>query len=280
MNQQELTAMMDTVVELGITYGLNVIAAILILIVGLWISRRVETLVRRGLERTGRIDSMLSGFLSAVARYLVLTVTIIAVLSQFGIEIASLLVVFGSVGLAIGLALQGTLSNVAAGVMLLLFRPFKAGDFVEIGGMSGTVKAVSLFFTELATPDNVQIIVPNGQVWGSALTNYSFHDTRRINLALGISYGDDIDKATAIVRRIVDADDRILRDPEPMIIVNALGDSSVDLAVRVWTRSDDYWATLWDLNKSVKEAFDDEGVTIPFPSRTVYHVQQTQAVAD
>lgn len=280
MNQQELTAMMDTVVELGITYGLNVIAAILILIVGLWISRRVETLVRRGLERTGRIDSMLSGFLSAVARYLVLTVTIIAVLSQFGIEIASLLVVFGSVGLAIGLALQGTLSNVAAGVMLLLFRPFKAGDFVEIGGMSGTVKAVSLFFTELATPDNVQIIVPNGQVWGSALTNYSFHDTRRINLALGISYGDDIDKATAIVRRIVDADGRILRDPEPMIIVNALGDSSVDLSVRVWTRSDDYWATLWHLNKAVKEAFDDEGVTIPFPSRTVYHIQQAQAVAD
>jgi small conductance mechanosensitive channel len=264
----------ETVTTLFITYGIKIVAAIAILIIGFWLAGRIRNVVKRSLEKTGKVDATLSGFLSAVARYLVLIVTVFAVVAQFGVEISSLLVVFGSAGLAVGLALQGTLSNVAAGVMLLLFRPFKVGDFVEVGGHSGTVQVISLFVTELSTPDNVQIIIPNSAVWGSSVKNYSFHDTRRVDLAIGISYADDIDKGMAVVHDVIKADSRVNGDPEPMVAVSNLGDSSVDLVVRVWCAAGDYWPLKFALTKAIKEGLDANGVSIPFPTRTVYNVAE------
>ena len=193
--------------------------------------------------------------------------------SQCGIETTSLIAVFGAAGLAIGLALQGTLSNVAAGVMLLIFRPFKVGDFVEAGGTAGTVKGITLFVSELATPDNVQILVPNSQVWGTIVKNYSHHETRRVDLVMGIDYADDIDKAQTVVERVVKADSRVLADPAPMVVVGNLGESSVDLTIRVWCQSGDYWPLKFDLTKTLKQEFDKEQLSIPFPQQTVHMIQ-------
>ena len=219
---------MEEMMKEGITlltsYGLNVIGAILILIVGKMIAGLVQRNVAKWLGRSGKVDETLKGFLANLARYVVLIATFLAVLAQFGIETTSLIAVLGAASLAIGLALQGTLSNVAAGVMLLLFRPFKAGDFVETAGIAGSVKSITLFVTELATPDNVQILVPNSQVWGTVVKNYSHHATRRVDLVLGIDYGDDIDKAIGVVKQTATADTRILKDPAPMVVVGNLGE--------------------------------------------------------
>jgi small conductance mechanosensitive channel len=255
------------------TYGLKVIGAIIILIVGRIIAGWAESAVDRWLRRSEQFDETLRGFLAKIARYLVLIFTFLAVLSQFGIETTSIIAILGVAGLAIGLALQGTLSNVAAGVMLLIFRPFKAGDFVEAAGIAGTVKSITLFITELATPDNVQILAPNSQVWGATVKNYSFHPIRRVDLAMGIDYGDNIDSAMQTVLGVVNADSRVLRDPEPMVVVGNLGESSVDLTIRVWCNAGDYWPLKFDLTKALKQRFDQEGITIPFPQRTVHMVK-------
>lgn len=191
--------------SLLVIYGLKVIGAILILIVGRLIANWAKRKVAYGLERSGKVDQTLRGFLANFVRYLVLIVTFLAVFSQFGIETTSLIAIFGTAGLAIGLALQGTLSNVAAGVMLLIVRPFKVGDYVEAGGVAGTVKGISLFILELATPDNVQILVPNSQVWGTVVKNYSHHTTRRVDLVMSVDYADDIDKAQSVVEQVVHA---------------------------------------------------------------------------
>lgn len=254
-------------------YGLSVIGAVITLIVGWSLAKWAEGMTRRGLERTKRIDLTLTSFFSILVRYLVLIFTLIAVLNQFGVQTASLIAVLGAAGLAIGLAMQGTLSNIAAGVMLLIFRPFKIGDYVEASGQSGTVSAIGLFVTELTTPDNKQIIVPNNNIWGQAITNYSYHATRRLDLEIGISYGDDIDQAFRVVREMVDAESRIMNDPEPMIAVANLGESSVDLTIRVWVDAADYWPLKFDLTKRLKQAFDNKGLAIPFPQMDV-HVHQ------
>ncbi len=171
----------------------------------------------------------------------------------------------GAATLAIGMALQGTLSDLAAGFMLILFRPYKLGQFVDIAGTSGTVKDINLFVTELATPDNVQIIVPNGQAWGAVITNFSHHATRRVDLVFGIDYGDDIEKAKAIILRLADADERVMSDPAPWVRVTNLGDSSVDLTTRIWVAAEDFWEVKFGLTQAVKEAFDNEGISIPYP---------------
>jgi small conductance mechanosensitive channel len=264
----------DQVVAIITEYGLDVIGAVAILIVGWLASKWVHSVVRKALGRSSKVDAMLVGFFASLAKYLVLIFTGIMVLSQFGVQTASLIAVLGAAGLAIGLALQGTLSNVAAGVMILIFRPFKIGDYVEAGGKAGTVKAVTLFITELATPDNVQIILPNGQVWGSSVVNYSFHNTRRVDLALGIGYGDNIGMAVAAVEQTIAADDRVLKDPEPMVAVSDLADSSVNLVIRVWCQAPDYWALKFDLTRALKEKMDSEGISIPYPQRTVHMIQQ------
>lgn len=267
----ELTKALPELTPLIITHGLSFTGAALILLAGLWFSGRADKWVVALVRRSPHIDDMLQGFFGNIARYVVLITTILAVLGQFGIQTTSLIAVLGAAGLAVGLALQGTLSNVAAGVMLLIFRPFRAGHFVEVGGIAGTVKELSLFTTELATADNVQIIVPNSQVWGQAVRNYSFHATRRVDIIFGISYGDDIGKAMAAIRAVIDADPRCRKDPAPLIAVTALNASSVDIVLRVWTRTEDYWPVKFDTTRAVKERFDAEGITIPFPTQTVYN---------
>jgi len=252
------------------TYGLNVIGAIIILLVGRILAGWAQAAVDRWLRRSEKFDETLRDYFPKTARYLVLIFTFVAVLSQFGIETTSLIAILGASSLAIGLALQGTLSNVAAGVMLLTFRPFKVGDYVEAAGIAGTVQSINVFITELATPDNVQILAPNSQVWGATVKNYSFHPTRRVDLVMGIDYGDNIDSAMQTVLGVVNADSRVLRDPEPMVVVGNLGESSVDLTIRVWCNAGDYWGVKFDLTKALKQRFDQAGITIPFPQRTIH----------
>jgi small conductance mechanosensitive channel len=270
---------MNEIQALVATYGVSVIGAIAVLVVGWilagWASRAVGT----GLSKVEKVDETLRGFLASLTRYIVLIFTVVAVLNRFGVQTTSIIAVLGAASLAIGLALQGTLSNVAAGVMLLFFRPFKVGDYVEAGGVAGTVKEISLFVTELSTPDNVQILAPNSQIWGSAVKNYSFHETRRVDLVLGISYEDDLDKAIGVVEALAQADGRVHDDPAPMVVVSELADNSVNLVIRLWCKSGDYWPLKFDMTKALKQRMDAEGISIPYPQRTLHVVGPAAATA-
>lgn len=254
---------MDLVLKLGV----DMILAVLILIagwtVGNWISGRIQ--------KIKRIDETLADFLSGLAKYLIIAVSIVMMLSEFGVQTASLLAVMGAAGLAIGLALQGTLSNVAAGVMLLILRPFKLGDYITVGAGSigGTVKSLGLFGTELAAADNVYIFVPNGQIWGNNITNYSRNQQRRQDIIVGISYDDDIAKAIAVIRDVLNRDPRILQDEgkKPDVMADKLDDFSVNMIARFWSANSDYWALHWDITKAIKEALDAHGVEIAFPTQ-------------
>ena len=248
----------------------NIVVAGLILIVALFISGWVKRRIIRIAYSTDYLDNTLFSFLGSLARYGIIALAIVFVLNRFGIQTTSLVALIGAMGLAVGLALQGTLSNIAAGVMLVIFRPFKVGDFIDAGGMSGTVKEITLFTTELATLDNVQIIVPNSAVWGSAITNYSVYDTRRAEWIFGVSYASDLKKAEEIIRKTILTDPRALADPEPFVQVNNLGDSSVDFLVRVWCKRPDLFGFQADMKRAVKEAFDAGGIDIPFPTSVVY----------
>ena len=270
MNQEELSQTAIQFVELATAYGLQVVGAIVILIVGWIVAGWSRGAVNRALGKIKGMDETLRHFLATLVRYLIIAITVVMVLERFGVQTASLIAVLGAAGLAIGLALQGTLSNLAAGVMLLFFRPFKVGDFVEAGGVSGTVKQISLFTTDMATPDNVKIIVPNKQLWDTSIKNYSANETRRVDFLLGIGYGDDIDKAIAVIQQIVSADSRCHTDPAPQIVVGDLGASSVDIIVRVWCQAGDYWGIKFDLTKAFKQTFDKEGIEIPFPQQVVH----------
>jgi small conductance mechanosensitive channel len=207
--------------------------------------------------------------------YLLLAFTIIATLGMVGVQTASIIAVLGAAGLAVGLALQGTLSNFAAGVMLLIFRPFRVGDYVEAGGTAGSVKAIGVFSTTMTTPDNVQIVVPNSMVWGQTIKNYAFNDTRRNDMLVGISYNDDIGKAFATIHTILDADERVLSEPAAVVAVSELGDSSVNIVVRPWCKKEDYWDLRFDFLRSIKEQLEAAGCSIPYPQRDV-HVYTAQ----
>jgi small conductance mechanosensitive channel len=268
--QTHFETIIREIVNILTTYGLDVVGAVIILIIGLWFAGKAAKMMTRVLTKAHRIDDTLIKFFASFVKYVIMIVTVVAVLNQFGVQTASLLTVIGAAGLAIGLALQGTLSNVAAGVMLLLFRPFKAGDFVEVAGQAGTIQELNLFFTEMATPDNVRITVPNGQVWGGALKNYSANPTRRVDIVAGISYEDDIDNAMEILQGTIAKEDRVKGEPEPFVAVGELADSSVNLVVRVWVANGDYWGVKFDLTKAFKQALDENGITIPYPTRTVY----------
>ena len=247
----------------------SVIGAIVILLLGWvissWLQHRVENLGKRNKH----LDEMLFEFLASIVRYVVLGFTVLFVLNTFGVKTTSVVAVIGAAGLAIGLALQGTLSNVAAGVMLILFRPIKIGDFVVIAGEMGTVKQINLNYTVLADLSNVQVIVPNSEVWGNVITNYSVNPTRRAEWTFGVGYGANLKTAEEIIRGTITADARAHADPEPFVQVSNLGDSSVDFLVRVWCSADDYFAFKADMTRKVKEALDEGGVDIPFPTRTI-----------
>lgn len=270
MDLQQIT---DEIVLIVTQYGLDVIGALIILIVGYIISKRVPSILIRLMGKRG-IDPTVSGFLGSLARFAILAITLLLVLAQFGVQTASLIAVLGAAGLAIGLALQGTLSNVAGGVMLLIFRPMKVGQYVEVAGHGGTVKSISLFTSELATPDNIQIIIPNGSVWGSAIRNFSFHPTRRMDLVVGISYDDDIDKARGNIDRLIQADERSLMEPAHVIEVIELADSSVNFTVRVWCENANYFPLKFALTKAIKQTFDKEGISIPYPQRDVHLIKE------
>ncbi|CTQ52807.1 Small-conductance mechanosensitive channel [Roseibium album] len=239
--------------------------AIVVLVIGWFLADFMSGLVKKKIVSHPKIDDTIGSFAASIVRWLILLVTLIAVLQMFGIQATSLVAVLGAGTLAIGLALQGTLSDIAAGVMLIIFRPYKIGQFVDIGGTSGTVKDLNIFVTELVTPDNVQIIMPNGKAWGTVVKNFSAHSTRRLDLTFGIDYGDDADKATQIILDVANADERIHKDPEAWVRVTNLGDSSIDLGVRLWCDAGDYWELKFHMLKSVKEAFDAGGISIPYP---------------
>ncbi|MCD4751112.1 MAG: mechanosensitive ion channel [Thermoanaerobaculales bacterium] len=250
-------------------YGLSVIGAIALLIVGRIAAAWGRSISRKALDKA-KVDPTLVAFFAKTVYYLILIVVVIAVLSLFGVETTSLIAVLGAAGLAVGLALQGTLSNFAAGVMLLIFRPFKLDDFVDIGGTMGSVMEIGLFSTTLKTSDNVKIVVPNSSVWGGTISNYNGYDTRRLDLVIGISYDDNIQTAMDTIRSIVTADERVLTDPALQIAVSNLGDSSVDLIVRPWCRGADYWDLRFDLTRKIKEGLEAAGCSIPYPQQDVH----------
>ena len=255
---------MDKVVAFAMNYGLQVIGAILVLIVGRLVAGFSRKLVRRALERT-KTDQGIISFVGWLVYYLVLIFAVMAALDRFGVETASLVAVLGAAGFAIGFALQGSLGNFAAGVMILLFRPYRIGDYVDIAGVSGTVKEMGVFSTVLVTPDNIKIIVPNGKIFGDTIKNITANDTRRVDLVIGIGYGSSIARAIQIMDELIKKDSRVLADPTPQIAVSELADSSVNFVVRPWVNTSDYWAVRFDLTRAIKEAFDREGIEIPFP---------------
>jgi small conductance mechanosensitive channel len=250
-------------------YGLKIIAAIIIFIVGRWVAKAVRNLTKNLLTKK-EVDAAVISFVGSLVYIGLLAFVIIAALARLGIQTASFIAVVGAAGLAVGLALQGSLANFAAGFLILLFRPFKVGDYVTAGGDSGTVEEIKVFTTQLKTPDNRTIIIPNSRITGDNITNFSAKDTRRVDFVFGVGYGDDLQKAKGVLQGIVDDDARILKDPAPQIVVGELADSSVNFIVRVWVKSPDYWNVNFDTIETVKKRFDAEGVSIPFPQTDVH----------
>ena len=264
----------ESLMPLVIEYGMDILGAVIVLILGWAAAGWFSSKARRAAERSGKIDDTLTPLISKVVRFLVLIITVLAVLNQFGVQTASVIAILSAAGLAIGLALQGTLTNIASGIVILILRPFQVGDVVDIGGTKGVVDEVGLFTTNMHTFNNVAITMPNSKVWGNTITNFTTNDTRRIDLVIGIGYDDSMDKAIDLLEEIVKADERVLPEPEPMIKVSNLGASSVDIVVRPWVKSTDYIQTQFDLTKRIKERFDEEGVSFPFPQRDVHLFQE------
>ncbi|MEJ2247565.1 MAG: mechanosensitive ion channel [Acidobacteriota bacterium] len=247
----------------------NIVFALIILIVGRIIVGILTRVVRRLMVRN-KIEEILTKFVVSLTKIALLTFVVIAAIRQLGVETNSFVAIIGAAGLAVGFALQGTLANFAAGVMLIIFKPFKAGDFIEGGGSAGTVDAVQIFNTILKSPDNRKIIIPNSKLTGDNIINYSAMEQRRIDLVFGIGYDDDIKKAKATLEKILSEDERVLKDPAPTVAVLELGDSSINFVVRPWVKTSDYWAVYFDVTEKVKLTFDNEGISIPFPQRDIH----------
>jgi small conductance mechanosensitive channel len=252
-------------IEIAIQFAV----AAAILIIGLWLAKRLKNIIANMMVKRG-VDAMLASFVSSIAHILISAFVLIAALGHLGIQTTSLVAIIGAAGLAIGLALQGSLANFASGVMIITFRPFKVGDFVEAGGAVGVVEGIQMFSTQMKTGDNKAIIIPNANITGGNITNYSANDTRRVDLVFGIGYDDDIKKAKDLLHDIVSNDERILKDPATVIAVSELADSSVNFIVRPWVNAADYWGVYWDLTEAVKLRFDAEGISIPYPQQDVH----------
>lgn len=256
----------------GVAFGIDLVAALAIFIIG----RIAVGFIVRGVRiamRKNNVEKTLETFICNLIRWALMVVVIIAAIAHVGIETTSFIAVFGAAGLAVGLALQGSLSNFAAGVLIVLFRPYRVGDWIEAAGISGSVEQVQILTTVLTTGDNKQVIVPNSQIMDSIITNYSAKDTRRIDLVIGVSYDDDIDKVRKTLVDIIGSDERILKDPAPKIAVSELADSSVNFVVRPWSKTEDYWSVRFDLMESIKKRFDQEGITFPFPQQDVHIIR-------
>ena len=261
--------LLELVQTKGIDFGINLVIALLIFYVGRMVIGLVTRALRKVMQRQ-EVDTTLEKFVCNVVRMALLVVVIIAAISQLGIETTSFIAIFGAAGLAVGLALQGSLSNFAAGVLIVLFRPYQVGDYVEAAGISGTIEQVQILTTILTTPDNKQIIVPNSQIMDSIITNYSAKDTRRVDMTVGVSYDDDLDKVRRTLEELVASEDRILDDPACTIAVLELADSSVNFVVRPWVKSSDYWGVTFDLTEAIKKRFDKDGISFPFPQQDVH----------
>ena len=282
MNEEPLTQLtgywteaVELIQTTGMEFALNLITAILIFYIGKAV---IGILVRalRKLMQKNDVDATLTSFVSNLVRMTLLVFVVIAAITQLGVPSAQFIAVVGAAGLAVGLALQGSLSNFAAGVLIVLFRPYKVGDYVEAAGISGTIEQVQILTTVLKTPDNKQIIVPNGQIMDSIITNYSANDRRRVDLVVGVSYDDVLDKVRKTLEELVAADDRILADPACTIAVSELADSSVNFIVRPWVKTADYWGMHFDLTEAIKKRFDREGISFPYPQQDV-HLYQAAA---
>ncbi|MEZ8024406.1 small-conductance mechanosensitive channel MscS [Vibrio sp. 10N.222.51.C8] len=261
--------------DLFIQYGVNIISALIILFIGNLIVKAVANSVSKVLQKK-KMDRAVVEFVHGLVRYLLFVIVLIAALGRLGVQTASVVAVIGAAGLAVGLALQGSLSNFAAGVLIVAFRPFKSGDYVEIGGVAGSVDSIQIFQTVLTTPDNKMVVVPNGSVIGSPITNYSRHATRRIDLMIGVSYNADLQKTKALLTKICESDERVLKEPGVQVGVHTLADSSVNFVVRPWVSTADYWNVYFDLMQAIKEGLDNEGIEIPFPQMDV-HMNKVEA---
>ncbi len=259
----------ETVRMAGLDFGMKVLIALVIFFVG----RLIARLVTKGLHnvmQSQEVDKILETFVCNLAYWALMIFVIIAAINQIGVQTTSLIAIMGAAGLAIGLALQGSLANFASGVLIVMFRPYRVGDFVEAAGIAGVVLQVQILTTILKTGDNKQIIVPNGQIMNSIITNYSALDTRRVDMTVGVSYDDDLDKVRSTIQELVNADERILKDPECLIAVSELADSSVNFTVRPWVNTADYWGVMFDLTEAIKKRFDKDGISFPFPQQDVH----------
>lgn len=267
MNFENISA--EEIVALALPYITNFIFAIVIFFIGKFVISKAVNLAKKIMTKT-KIDDALVGFAGNILYALGMAFVVIAALSKLGVETTSLAAVIAAAGLAIGLALQGSLANFAAGVLIILFRPFTVGNYIEGAGVSGTVEEISIFTTQLKTPDNKVVIVPNGQMTGGSITNYSKKPTRRVDMVVGVGYDDNLAKVKKVLEKILASEDRILKDPEFLIAVSELGDSSVNLVVRPWVNSADYWPVKFDLTEKIKTTFDEEGISIPYPQRDLH----------
>lgn len=259
----------------GREFALNIITAIAIFIVGRWAAGLLGKVLAKGMRRA-RIEETLIGFGTNIAYALILAFVVVAALGQLGVQTASFVAIIGAAGLAVGFALQGALGNFAAGVLIMIFRPFRAGDYVEAGGTAGTIEQIEIFQTRMKSPDNKVIIVPNGAITSGTITNYSAMDTRRCDLVIGVHYDSDLAKTKAILTEIVTGDERVLKEPEPVIVVGELADSSVNFWVRPWCKTEDFWGLRWDLLERIKNRLDEEGIVIPFPQMDVHLFKEAQ----
>jgi len=254
------------------TFGPRLIGALIVLAIGWWIIKVIQKSILKNFEKR-EVDPSLRGFLNSIIGILLKIMLLISVVAMLGVQMTSFIAILAAAGLAVGMALSGTLQNFAGGVIILLLKPFKVGHYISAQGHSGTVNEIQIFNTILKTPDNVTIIIPNGGLSTSSMTNYSVEERRRVDFLFGIGYGDDVDKAKAVLKKLIDEDERILHDPAPFIAVKELGDSSVNLVVRVWAEAANYWGIFFDMHEKVYKTFDKEGINIPFPQMDV-HVQK------
>ncbi len=267
------TELWETYGSTIIGFGTKALGALVVLIIGLRVAKWLSGLVRKLALRNEEIDDTLGNFFASLVRWFITAAVFIAVLQIFGVQATSFVAILGALTLAIGLSMQGALGNIASGVMIMLFRPYKLGDYVEAAGAAGTVKDINLFQTVLATPDNVKILVPNSQAISGVITNYSGYEKRRVDLVFSIDYDDDMDNAVQLIRRMVDADERVLSYPETFVKVTMLGASSVDITLRAWVNSVDYWDVKFDFTSNGKKLLDQAGITIPYPHQVIVQKQ-------
>ncbi|MBN1758286.1 MAG: mechanosensitive ion channel [Chitinispirillaceae bacterium] len=265
----DLSRLFVQVQDFATSYGMKIVGAVLILIAGRIVAGIVRTVAKKAAKKT-KADTTITVFLGNIAYILVMVFAVIAAVNRLGVQTTSFVAILGAAGLAVGLAFQGSLSNFASGFLMVIFRPFKVGDYVQAGGVAGTVKEIHVFTTTLTTPDNIRIIVPNSKITGDNITNYTAEEKRRIDLTVGVSYGDDLDKVTKVLKDVVTGFPGVLADPEPQIAVSEMADSSVNFVVRPWSKTGDYWTVRFGVTEAIKKRLDKEGISIPFPQQDVH----------